>query len=178
MSDINRVLIGGRTTADITVDKTNSGKSVCTFSVAVAGRKKDDVDYVRVQAWDKAAENLAKYVGKGSKITVEGRLSVHNYEKDGQKRTSTLVIADNIQWDNLKAPNAQNAPAQRPAQPQPQANLDPFAPAPNQYQPRQSVPYTPYSNPNQYGNNGRQNRGPNNVQLGDGTIVDTSSLPF
>lgn len=102
MSDINSVVLTGRTTSDIEVSQTPSGKSVATFIIAVDGRKKENTDFIRIQAWGNLADNAAKYLGKGSKIGVEGRLSVHHYEKDGFKRTSYSVIAENISWENIR----------------------------------------------------------------------------
>lgn len=104
MSDLNRVMLTGRTTSDLVLEKTVTGKSTVSFTLAVNGRKENEVDFVRIQVWNNLAENLVKYVGKGSKIGVDGRLSIRSYEKDGQKRTAVSVVAENVSWENLKKP--------------------------------------------------------------------------
>lgn len=95
----NRVILIGRTTGDIDLQKTNSGKSVCTFTIATDegksnGEKK--TQFTRCEAWNQSAEFLAKYSRKGSMISVEGRIDTRSYEKDGKKNYTTLVVADRV----------------------------------------------------------------------------------
>lgn len=103
MSDINRVILTGRTASDIVLKKTASGNTVGNFRLAVSG-KKDETIFVNCQLWGVVAENFAKFVGKGSKIGLDGHLNIRQYEKDGQKRILVEVIGENVSWESLKKP--------------------------------------------------------------------------
>lgn len=98
---MNKVILIGRLTKDADLRATTSGTAVASFTLAVdrpfkAQDGKKEVDFINCIAWRKQAENVSKYVHKGSLIAVEGRLQVRKYEKDGQPRWITEVVADNI----------------------------------------------------------------------------------
>lgn len=100
MSSLNKVFLLGNLTRDPELRQTANGASVCSFSIAVNegfGDKKK-VNFFNVQAWQKTAEACAKYLSKGRPVLVEGRLQNRNYEKDGQKRTITEIVAENVQF--------------------------------------------------------------------------------
>lgn len=100
MSNLNKVFLLGNLTRDPELRQTASGASVCNFSIAVNegfGDKKK-VNFFNVQAWQKTAEACAKYLSKGRPVLVEGRLQNRSYEKDGQKRTITEIVAENVQF--------------------------------------------------------------------------------
>ena len=65
---------------DVEKRETNNGKAVANFSIAVARFGGEGADFVPVQVWNKAAENLVKFQVKGSQIAVNGRLNVETYE--------------------------------------------------------------------------------------------------
>lgn len=88
---INLVVLGGRMTSDADVRKTNSGISVCNFSIAVQ-KNKDSADFIRCVAWDKQAEIMG-YSKKGDYIEVQGKLETSSYEKDGRRIEATTVRA-------------------------------------------------------------------------------------
>lgn len=93
---MNSANLLGRTTADIEIRKTNSGKSVCSFTLAVDGYG-EKTDFIRCQAWDKKADALARYVAKGQRIGVSGRISTRNYEdKHGNKREAVEVVVNDF----------------------------------------------------------------------------------
>lgn len=95
---MNRITLIGRITRDIELKQTKSGKSVCDFGIAV-DRDKDSADFINIQVWNAPAENLVKYQGKGSLISVDGSLRVDNYTKeDGTKASRTYVLANNIEY--------------------------------------------------------------------------------
>ena len=167
MSDLNRVMLTGRTTSDITLETTSTGKTFATFTLAVGGRKKEDVDFVRVQIWENTAKNAAQYIGKGSKIGIDGHLSVRSYEKDGQKRTSVIVVAENLSFENLKAPESNN----------PMGSTEPYQPY---SQPQASQPYVPYGQGRQYvpQNNGYQRPSVNEDPFTNMIAIDEKDLPF
>ena len=100
---INVVVLTGRLTADPELRTTNSGLSVCSFSIAVERRYKQgeekQADFINIVAWRASAEFVAKYFKKGSMIAIEGAIQTRKYEdKDGNKRTAFEVVANNVQF--------------------------------------------------------------------------------
>lgn len=97
---MNKVILVGRLTKDPEVKYTPTGKIVATFTLAVdRGYQKDkerEADFVPIVVWGNTAEFCGNYLNKGSKILVDGRLQIRSYEKDGQKRYVTEVIANGI----------------------------------------------------------------------------------
>jgi len=92
---------------------TNSGKAVCNFTVAVnKGFGKDEADFINCVAWEKTAENIANYLAKGKKVAVRGRIQVSSYDKDGEKRYKTEVVAQEVQF--LSPAGKQEAPQRDP----------------------------------------------------------------
>ena len=101
---MNSVKFLGRTTSDIELKKTNSGKAVATFSFAVKRPyAKDTTDFFNLVAWERTAELLSDYVKKGTMIVVEGYLTNRTYEaKDGTNRTVAEVIVDRFHFCGSK----------------------------------------------------------------------------
>lgn len=91
---MNVVSLIGRLTKDIELIKTPSGKMVGKFNLAVNNPfNKDQPDYIICVVWEKKAELMEKYLGKGSQVGVSGRLNVRSYDDGkGEKRWSTTVI--------------------------------------------------------------------------------------
>ena len=98
---MNNVVLIGNISTDLELKQTMNGKLVCQFNLAVNGYG-EKTDFIPVQVWNKQAENLVKFQQKGSKIGVVGRLSVDNYEQDGQKKTFTKVVAHEIEFLGTK----------------------------------------------------------------------------
>ena len=98
---MNNVVLIGTISTDLELKQTMNGKSVCQFNLAVNGYG-EKTDFIPVQVWNKQAENLVKFQQKGSKIGVVGRLSVDNYEQDGQKKTFTKVVAHEVEFLGTK----------------------------------------------------------------------------
>lgn len=94
---INSVTLIGRVTQDIEVRKTNTNKSVASFTLAV-GDKNSESSFINMTAWNKTAELLAQYAPKGKQIGVTGRLQTRMWEKDGDKRKATEVIVEQVQF--------------------------------------------------------------------------------
>jgi single-strand DNA-binding protein len=101
---LNKVMIIGNLGQDPEL-KTINGKSVCNFSVATSekwtdkqGQKQEKTEWHRVTVWDKIAENCAKYLAKGKKVYVEGKLQTRSWEKDGQKHYATDISANTVQF--------------------------------------------------------------------------------
>ena len=98
---MNKIFLSGNLTRDVEVRYTQSGKAYARASVAVNRpfSKDKEVDFFNLVAWDKTAEFLGKYFAKGSRVLVEGRLQTSKYkDKDGNERTSTEVVVDNVEF--------------------------------------------------------------------------------
>lgn len=102
-SSVNKVILVGRVGQDPEVRFTGSGQAVCNFSVATdeewkdkAGEKQRRTEWSRIVVWGKQAELCGEYLKKGRQCYVEGKLQTSEYEKDGQKRYTTEVIASQV----------------------------------------------------------------------------------
>lgn len=96
---LNRTILIGRITRELEVRKTQAGKSVLNFSVAVPRQYgKDETDFINCIAWEKTADFMSNYLKKGALISVEGRIQTGSYEgTDGKKVYTTDVIAERVQ---------------------------------------------------------------------------------
>ena len=104
--NLNKVILGGRLTADAELKQTPQGVSVTTFSIAVNRRGKDaQTDFINCQAWRQTAEFISKYFTKGQEILVIGELHVDKYDKDGETRYSTRVVVDEVEFCGSKSEN-------------------------------------------------------------------------
>ena len=113
---INQVVLIGRLVRDVELRKTESGKSTVTFSLAVnrmkAGESGKDVDFITCVAWNKTAENMEKYLKKGSLIGVEGRIQSRTYKnKQGSTVSVNEVLVNQIHFLETKR-GQQNTQAQ------------------------------------------------------------------
>lgn len=96
--NVNVVTFTGRLTADAELKESKTGTALCKFRFAVNDRRDEDKTmYLNGVAFGKQAEVLAEHLLKGKLIAVVGRLEVEEYEKDGVKRLSVSVIANDIQ---------------------------------------------------------------------------------
>lgn len=76
---------------------------VATFSIAVKDKfNKEHTNWINCTAWNKTADFIEKYFGKGSGIIVSGRLQVREWEKDGHKRYSTDVVVEEVDFMGKK----------------------------------------------------------------------------
>ena len=100
---LNKYIAIGNLTTDPNI-KQIKDTSLCTFSLAINNPvKKDDVCFIDVEAWGRTADNCEKYLSKGSKIFMEGRLKYGCWEsKDGSKRCKVSCVADYIQFMSSK----------------------------------------------------------------------------
>ena len=105
---LNKIIIMGRMTRDPELRRTGSGTAVTSFPLAVdrdfksqSGEK--GTDFIEVVAWKNTAEFVSKYFGKGRMAIVEGRLQIRDWtDKDGGKRRSAEVVADNVYFADSK----------------------------------------------------------------------------
>lgn len=119
--NFNKVILGGRLTADPELKTTSTGITVVTVSMAVNRRtsKEQQTDFFRVTAWRTTAEFISKYFKKGSAICVVGSLQNNSYtDQQGQKRTYTDIVADEVMFVDSRNDNpAYNGDAAPSAQP-------------------------------------------------------------
>ena len=105
---MNSVNLMGRITKDIDLRYTNDSKAYCSFTLAVQGYKKDDVDFITCKAFGMTSENMAKYLSKGRQIGVTGRIKTGSYTKDdGVKIYTTDVIVNNFYFADSPKGQAQ-----------------------------------------------------------------------
>jgi single-strand DNA-binding protein len=102
---INKAMIYGNLTRDPEMKALTSGQNVTNMSIATNrvyndkdGNRQEDAEFHNVVVFGKQAENVAKYLSKGSSAYVEGRLQTRSWEKDGQKMYRTEVVADFVQF--------------------------------------------------------------------------------
>lgn len=126
MSGVNKVMLIGHIGQDIEVKTTESGIKVARFSVATSerwidkntGEKKEETEWSRVVVWRKSAEFAEKYLKKGSKVYVEGKLKTDKYtDKDNIERYTTNIIASQIQGLD-KAPSSRQSEPPLPTEEQ------------------------------------------------------------
>ena len=105
---LNKIVLMGRLTRDPELRRTQSGTAVASFTLAVDRDYKPqdgerETDFIDIVAWRGTAEFVSKYFTKGRMAVVEGRLQVRDWkDKDGAKRRSTEVIADNVYFGASK----------------------------------------------------------------------------
>ena len=143
---INKVILIGTLGRDPEMRYLPNGNAVCSVSIATdegykdrnTGQQVDKTEWHRVEAFGRLAEIMGDYLKKGSKIYVEGKLRTDEYEKDGIKRYSTKIIANEMTMLDTRQQGDSMGGYQNPAmgQPAPQA-----APQPQYGQPQQAPAY-------------------------------------
>ncbi len=132
--NLNKVILGGRMTAEPELKQTNSGIPVCSFSIAVnrrfAKQSEDNgqptADFINCTAWRQQAEFVSRYFHKGSSICIIGAIQTRSWtDQNGQKRYATDVVVDEVMFvdsksdsvggyaaqSDVQTPNQYNAPA-------------------------------------------------------------------
>lgn len=123
---MNTISISGRLTRDVELRYTQSNLACAKFSVAVDRPKRKDgqdagTDFVNCVVWGKQGENCDKFIGKGCRVIVNGRLQTGSYQKkDGTKAYTTDVVANNVEFIDFKdgAGRTEKAPEQDDVGPQ------------------------------------------------------------
>ena len=137
---INRVNISGNLTRDPEMRGTTGGTSVLSFGVAVNDRRRnqqtgeweDYPNFVDCVMFGTRAEAISRYLSKGTKVAIEGKLRYSSWERDGQRRSKLEVIVDEIEF--LSRGHQQAAPAAAPVA------SAPMAAAPQASRPAQTPP--------------------------------------
>jgi len=121
--DTNNVVITGRLVRDPEFSKTTNDKSICKFSIACNGFKKDDVSFLDIVCWGKTAEIVSEYLRKGSQSIITGRLQQQRFQdKSGANRSKIEIVASAVQFIGPKSESGGNSPAPKKEQ----SNPDPF----------------------------------------------------
>ena len=100
---MNKVFLIGNLTRDPETKATQSGATLCRFSIAVNRRTKSDgqqqTDYFNVTAWRQLGELCSRYLAKGRKVAVFGSIQTRTYEaQDGSKRSAFDIVADEVEF--------------------------------------------------------------------------------
>ena len=101
---MNKAILIGNLTRDPEVRTTNSGVSVCTFTIAINRRVANqqgvrEADFINIVAWRQLAELCGRYLAKGRKVAVVGSIQTRSYDaQDGSKRYVTEVVADEVEF--------------------------------------------------------------------------------
>jgi len=109
---MNKAFLIGRLTRDPELRYSSSNTPIVNFSIAVDRQftNKDgqrETDFIRIVAYNKQAENIKKYLTKGSLVAVDGRIQTGSYDdKDGKRIYTTDIVADRVQF--LESKNSQN----------------------------------------------------------------------
>ena len=96
---MNKIILIGNVVRDPELNVTQNGKKLCRFTIAV-GRifDKEKTDFFRCTAWEQKAELIGKYVHKGNKLGIIGRLEINETEKDGVKTRHHNIIVEEIEF--------------------------------------------------------------------------------
>lgn len=96
---MNVTVLTGRLTKDPVITRSDSGKTLARFTLAVDREyKKDQADFITCKAFDKTAELIGQYFGKGHAISIQGRIQTGSYDKDGVRVYTTDVIVNRIEF--------------------------------------------------------------------------------
>ncbi len=117
MPALNRVQLIGYLGKDPETRFTPTGQKVCNFRVAVSrhwtgkeGESKEATEWINIEVWGRLGEICQEYLKKGSLVYLEGRLHTDQYEKEGEKRYFTSVVASQMQMLDRKPGEAEPVP--------------------------------------------------------------------
>lgn len=143
---MNSVVLIGNLARDPELRYTQSQHAVCTFTIAVNRPRRNSnepqkADFIRINTWNKTAENCNRYLTKGRKVGVKGRIQTGSYtDRDGKTVYTTDVVAEEVEFLGAPQQNSdrQNNPQAQQSYPQPQSgytNVTPhIEPDPQGYQ--------------------------------------------
>ena len=125
---VNKVILIGRLGKDPESRSTKSGQNRCNFSLATDesykgkdGERHKHTEWHRIVLWGKQADIAQQYLHKGALVYLEGRIQSREWEKDGQKRTTTEIVASNFRMLGDKPPVPHDGTS---------AGVEPEAPSP------------------------------------------------
>jgi single-strand DNA-binding protein len=96
---VNVVTLIGNLATEVELRDVGEDRQVATFVLAVDRLGKDEADFIRVSTWNKQAETCARYLTKGKRVALDGRLRSSSWEdSDGNKRSAIEVVANRVQF--------------------------------------------------------------------------------
>ena len=118
----NKAILLGRLGKDPELKYTQSGKAVCSFSVATSAKHsggEETTTWHNIVAWEKQAETIKEYLFKGSEIFIEGRIQNRSYDdKDGNKKYISEIVLYNFSFVGSKVDKKEVEPNEPEANPQ------------------------------------------------------------
>lgn len=103
---MNSVNLIGNISTDIDLKATPTGKFVAQFNLAVNNPfNREKTAFLPIEVWGKVAENTSNFCKKGSKVSVSGHIEVDEWQKDGQKRYKTKIVASQVGFLSTKESN-------------------------------------------------------------------------
>ena len=109
---MNVVTLIGNLATDVALRELDGDKRVADFLLAIDRPGSEEADFVRITVWDKQAEACARYLVKGKRVAVDGRLRSSSWEEDGKRRSTVEVVGRAVQF--LSPPDNGAAPADIP----------------------------------------------------------------
>jgi len=116
MAGVNKAILVGNLTRDPEIRTTQNSK-VASFTIATnefykdkEGNRKEAVEYHNIEFWGPIVQVIEKYIKKGSKVYVEGKLKTDSYEKDGVKRYVTKIVGKQLTMLDSKSSDNKPAP--------------------------------------------------------------------
>ena len=108
---MNVVTLIGNLASDVELKELGEDKQVANFLLAVDRPGKEEADFVRIATWNKQAETCARYLVKGNRVAVDGRLRSRSWEDaDGNRRSAIEIVANRVQF--LSPPTGNEARAE------------------------------------------------------------------
>jgi single-strand DNA-binding protein len=95
---VNNVMLIGNLATDVEVKEVGEDKRVASFTLAVDRPGSEQADFVRVAAWNKQADACNRFLAKGKRVAVDGRLRSRSWEEDGKKRSAIEVVAATVEF--------------------------------------------------------------------------------
>ncbi|HLB03609.1 MAG TPA: single-stranded DNA-binding protein [Gaiellaceae bacterium] len=95
---MNNVMLIGNLATDVELKEVGEDKRVASFTLAVDRPGSEQADFVRVAAWNKQADACNRFLAKGKRVAVDGRLRSRSWEEDGKKRSAIEVVAASVEF--------------------------------------------------------------------------------
>lgn len=99
---MNNVSLVGRITKDLELKETQNAKKYIFFTLAVNRMKADEADFIACTAWENTAENMVKYLTKGSQIGITGNITTGSYQKNGETIYTTGISVFRVEFLDSK----------------------------------------------------------------------------
>ncbi len=112
---MNVVTLIGNLATDVELRELDEDRRIASFVLAIDRPGREEADFVRVAAWNKQAEVCARFLTKGKRVALDGRLRSHSWEEEGKRRSAVEVVANRIQF--LSPPPAAETPFEEAATP-------------------------------------------------------------